>query len=365
MLLLGILIAGVATQVHAQHRVMVVEQAEDNGESSVNLNVSIQHTEEGFVLKATRTENNGEPTVFEKTYAEKGEWHQDPEFMEFAGESFGDHMGGEHIMIRRMHGEEGEHAIHLQRLHEMEGLSEEERARMKAEMERMHQELEGLSEEERARLKEEMHRVHEQMENEMGEVRVRIHREAMEGNREELERMHLELMEKATEAGEHTFDVIILEGEEGDGPMEFHFRQGGEGEDNVFHMSGENFVWKTESGIQIVIRTHDGEAEVIELDNDAFEKAHLQNGKPFAPDVLSVFPNPSEGNFTVQVANDFSEAVEVRVISLTGQEVYRQSFDKESAPLMAKIDLQGQEAGVYILQAIQGERVSTRKIIIE
>lgn len=79
--------------------------------------------------------------------------------------------------------------------------------------------------------------------------------------------------------------------------------------------------------------------------------AHLYTG------TLSVFPNPSEGSFTVEVFEQGE--LSMRVFNLMGQEILHQS-----ARGRAVLDLSGEQSGVYLLQGtVDGQRFTKRLIV--
>ncbi|WP_281612564.1 MBG domain-containing protein [Flammeovirga sp. SubArs3] len=73
---------------------------------------------------------------------------------------------------------------------------------------------------------------------------------------------------------------------------------------------------------------------------------------------VSVYPNPSNGQFTVSL-NDVNEA-ELSVINLSGVAVYTSHVVQQSV-----VDLQNVVSGVYIVKLVSGDQVSTSKIYIK
>ncbi|MFD2726175.1 zinc-dependent metalloprotease [Hyunsoonleella rubra] len=80
---------------------------------------------------------------------------------------------------------------------------------------------------------------------------------------------------------------------------------------------------------------------------------------------LKVFPNPSEGNFNVQLqANLASNTVNIEVYDLRGRSIYGKTF-KSTSKFEQTIDLGRVQSGLYILKVSDGQRTSSRKIAIE
>lgn len=78
---------------------------------------------------------------------------------------------------------------------------------------------------------------------------------------------------------------------------------------------------------------------------------------------FTVFPNPTQGNFTVQFNSDSSQAVQVEVYDLRGRSVY-QSNHENTGFINQNIQLTAVQAGVYVLKVKDGTKQVTRKLVI-
>ena len=83
--------------------------------------------------------------------------------------------------------------------------------------------------------------------------------------------------------------------------------------------------------------------------------------------LVSVYPNPSSGSFTVSfkevLAHDLN--VLVTVNDFTGRKVFETTFEKTGELFLQNIDLTSLPAGVYFLKLSYGRDAVTRKIIME
>lgn len=75
---------------------------------------------------------------------------------------------------------------------------------------------------------------------------------------------------------------------------------------------------------------------------------------------VAAYPNPVNGNLSVQVRDDFIGAT-VSVMRVNGQVVYSQEMNDN----YNTIDMSAMDAGVYFLRTVAGEKVVTQKIIVE
>ena len=80
---------------------------------------------------------------------------------------------------------------------------------------------------------------------------------------------------------------------------------------------------------------------------------------------INVFPNPSNGKFTVQLdkENSGQNNINIQLLNSTGQEVYRKNFSFIDG--IEKIDVRENIApGLYVLRLINGNNITTKRIVI-
>ncbi len=81
--------------------------------------------------------------------------------------------------------------------------------------------------------------------------------------------------------------------------------------------------------------------------------------------VLTVFPNPSNGVFTIQGINSFSGNLQrIEVLNQLGQTVYNQSFTPGDYTADLKVDTQINESGVYFLRVSLSDRIVSQRLIV-
>jgi hypothetical protein len=73
---------------------------------------------------------------------------------------------------------------------------------------------------------------------------------------------------------------------------------------------------------------------------------------------FSIFPNPSNGNFNISIAN--VDACEISVMNVRGQQVYSSQVSGSTM-----LDLSGQAKGVYFIRLSNTNSTSIEKIVIE
>lgn len=86
------------------------------------------------------------------------------------------------------------------------------------------------------------------------------------------------------------------------------------------------------------------------------EKSASQNEK------LRIYPNPSDGIFTLEINKTESNKISVEILDITGKLVYRNDYPVMGT-LKETIDLQNLNKGMYFLRVKEGEKISTVKIV--
>jgi len=77
-----------------------------------------------------------------------------------------------------------------------------------------------------------------------------------------------------------------------------------------------------------------------------------------------VFPNPNKGEFTIKLNNTLTSNINVEVYDLRGRVIYKNKY-KDTGDFNEKINLNNVQSGMYILNVSDGQRKSTKKIIVE
>lgn len=80
---------------------------------------------------------------------------------------------------------------------------------------------------------------------------------------------------------------------------------------------------------------------------------------------LSVFPNPSNGEFTISFDTTTNNDVKLDIYDISGRAVYKNLYMNTSSRFKQTIDLKGLQSGVYVVNIFEGGRATTHKIIIE
>lgn len=80
---------------------------------------------------------------------------------------------------------------------------------------------------------------------------------------------------------------------------------------------------------------------------------------------FSVYPNPSNGQFTVSITNTGSKTVSISIVNILGETVYTFSDNNCPDSVNKQINLENIPAGIYFIKLDTGKDINTQKIIIQ
>jgi len=80
---------------------------------------------------------------------------------------------------------------------------------------------------------------------------------------------------------------------------------------------------------------------------------------------LNFYPNPSNGQFKLNFNLENQGNTEISIFDLNGREVYREQLNDFAGSYSKDVNLQGQPSGLYILKISQGEKVMSKKVVIQ
>jgi len=78
---------------------------------------------------------------------------------------------------------------------------------------------------------------------------------------------------------------------------------------------------------------------------------------------ISIYPNPSSGEFTMQVNTD--KKITMHVYNILGKEIFKPLESAKSATIKQVIDLKNFPAGIYLISVNDGKDMATKSIIIQ
>jgi hypothetical protein len=82
-------------------------------------------------------------------------------------------------------------------------------------------------------------------------------------------------------------------------------------------------------------------------------------------DFVTVYPNPTKGQFTFNTEGLNNESVSATVYDITGRTVFTRNYGEQFGTFQSTIDLSRFENGTYFLEVSIGEVVSVQRIVKE
>ena len=79
---------------------------------------------------------------------------------------------------------------------------------------------------------------------------------------------------------------------------------------------------------------------------------------------FSIYPNPNNGNFTVQFDSKSSNEIKIGVHDLRGRQIFNKSY-QNSGVFNQNLELNNVQSGVYLVTVQDGDRKEVKKIVIE
>lgn len=106
---------------------------------------------------------------------------------------------------------------------------------------------------------------------------------------------------------------------------------------------------------------------IVDENGCSYTTSTLTVGIDQIPDTggnMSIYPNPSNGQFIVEFANSGNRELFVRIYNVVGQVVYTHRVDPADSFVKKEINLQNEARGVYMLQITGQDTRITKKLII-
>jgi len=99
-----------------------------------------------------------------------------------------------------------------------------------------------------------------------------------------------------------------------------------------------------------------------EISTVIFGDAPSSVGEVGQAERLLVFPNPNKGSFTVQLDGGQPIAANLRILSISGQQLMNTQYDTF---INQEINLSAYGAGMYLVQLVTEKGITTRKVVVE
>ncbi len=80
---------------------------------------------------------------------------------------------------------------------------------------------------------------------------------------------------------------------------------------------------------------------------------------------FAIWPNPSNGKFTINFSTIASNKVTINVFDIRGRSIFEKKYNSTTTNFNQELNMSSASAGMYMVRVNDGERVSVKKIIIQ
>lgn len=80
---------------------------------------------------------------------------------------------------------------------------------------------------------------------------------------------------------------------------------------------------------------------------------------------VAIYPNPSNGVFTISVSNLEAHQVELRILNVIGNEIYRETIRRDEPKLTRTINLDRYAKGLYYVKLEADNYSAVRRVVIK
>ncbi|TPE45314.1 T9SS type A sorting domain-containing protein [Pontibacter mangrovi] len=80
---------------------------------------------------------------------------------------------------------------------------------------------------------------------------------------------------------------------------------------------------------------------------------------------ISIYPNPSNGVFTISVSNLEAEQVELTILNVIGNEIHRETLRRSEPKLTRTINLDRYAKGLYYVKLEADNYSAVRRVVIK
>jgi photosystem II stability/assembly factor-like uncharacterized protein len=89
------------------------------------------------------------------------------------------------------------------------------------------------------------------------------------------------------------------------------------------------------------------------------------DGHILAKDKIHMFPNPTNGDFYIELISEYPTSIQITILNIVGKTVFDNSFTFGQGTETKKIEINNLNSGLYFIRLKSGDAVYTEKLIID
>ncbi|MFI5220368.1 MAG: T9SS type A sorting domain-containing protein, partial [Bacteroidia bacterium] len=105
------------------------------------------------------------------------------------------------------------------------------------------------------------------------------------------------------------------------------------------------------------------ESPVAEIKNE--RKASEPNLSQLQAEDLKFFPNPSDGNFSLEFKLNTTGATTVSLMDASGKEIFNETIENFTGLYNRQFDITAKAKGTYLLRIQQGDKWLHKKLVVK
>ncbi|MFC2120001.1 C10 family peptidase [Bacteroidota bacterium] len=86
---------------------------------------------------------------------------------------------------------------------------------------------------------------------------------------------------------------------------------------------------------------------------------------PDIENIMTIFPNPSKGIFNLRLSTIINKDININIYNLSGEKVYQEYVSEMNEKVFHKVSLGNKFKGIYFIKISTGEKIITKKIVVQ
>ena len=104
--------------------------------------------------------------------------------------------------------------------------------------------------------------------------------------------------------------------------------------------------------------------ETSNLTGEVQMSTEVETSDELTPDQMVIFPNPTDGKFTIQLEGDMANELVIHITDAAGRFIIQKTIPSGATMLREEIDFSDKPAGMYFIHIINGEDHQVGKVVV-
>lgn len=104
---------------------------------------------------------------------------------------------------------------------------------------------------------------------------------------------------------------------------------------------------------------------LLTFSNVAMAKEGSHNKKSPKVQSITIYPNPTQGQFKVQIENANHQKVSITIYNTLGKTILTENYLNTPANFSRAFNFEDEKSGLYFVSVQVGEKTLTKKVVVE